>query len=570
MDALQRIGRCGILPVVVMDDAKDALPTAKALLAGGVDVMEITLRTEAGLESIRQVAGDCPEMLVGAGTVRSLAQGKAAVEAGAKFIVSPGFDEELVRWCVENEIAVTPGCVTPSEITRALALGLEVLKFFPANLYGGVSGLKALAGPFPDVRFIPTGGVSAKNLAEYTGEPCVFAVGGSWMCAKADIADGKFDKITALCAEARQTAQGCEPAHPGISREDDAAPMAVGEMKYLTFGEIMLRLKTPGVERFFQSPLLEATFGGGEANVAVSLANFGCDAAFVTVLPQNVLGDECVKELRRFGVDTGRIQRGAGRMGLYFLEAGANQLAGKVVYDRAGSAIALAQPGDINWDEAMQGVGWFHITGITPAISESAMALSLESVRAAKQRGIRVSCDLNFRKNLWKYGKTAAEVMPALVKYVDVAIANEEDVQKSLGITADVQVESGKLDHEKYKELSGAVLREYPNLQMIAITLRESLNANHNGWAACLNDGEQFYLSRRYDITHIVDRVGGGDAFAAGLIYGLNQYGDKQQALEFAVAASCLKHSIGGDFNRVSAGDVEKLAGGDASGRVER
>ena len=341
-------------------------------------------------------------------------------------------------------------------------------------------------------------------------------------------------------------------------------------MKFLTFGEIMLRLKTPGTERLFQTPSLEATFGGGEANVAVSLANYGEDAAFLTVLPDNAVADACVGELRRFGVDTSRILRGEGRMGIYFLESGANQLPSKVIYDRAWSSIALAKPGCVDWDKAFEGVDWFHITGITPAISESAMELSLESVKEAKKRGITVSCDLNYRKNLWKYGKKAAEVMRELANYVDVAIANEEDVQKSLEITTDVVVESGELDRQKYKALGDKVLAAYPNMKMIAITLRESHSADWNDWAACLNDGKNFYVSRKYEIRNIVDRVGGGDSFAGGLIYGLNHYEDKQQALEFAVAASCLKHSVLGDFNRVSAGDVEKLMGGDGTGRVQR
>ena len=341
-------------------------------------------------------------------------------------------------------------------------------------------------------------------------------------------------------------------------------------MKVLTFGEIMLRLKAPGHERFFQSPSLEATFGGGEANVAVSLANYGMDAAFLTVLPKNDIAEACIRELRYFGVDTSRILRGEGRMGIYYLEGGANQLPSKVVYDRAYSAIALAKPGDIDWDKAFDGVDWFHITGITPAISETAMELSLESVAEAKKRGITVSCDLNYRKNLWKYGKAASEVMNKLAESVDVAIANEEDVQKSLCITADVDVESGALDREKYRVLGNKVLAAFPNMKLIAITLRESHSADHNGWAACLNDGEHFYVSKKYEIRDIIDRVGGGDSFAGGLIYGLNHYTDRQQALEFAVAASCLKHSVIGDFNRVSVSDVEKLASGDGTGRVQR
>lgn len=278
-------------------------------------------------------------------------------------------------------------------------------------------------------------------------------------------------------------------------------------MKVLTFGEIMLRLKAPGHERFLQSPMLEATFGGGEANVAVSLANYGMDAEFLTVLPQNDIANACIRELRYFGVDTKKIVRGNGQMGIYYLEAGANQLPSKVVYDRAYSSIALAKPGDIDWNKAFDGVDWFHITGITPAISESAMELSLES---------------------------------------------------------------GELDREKYKALGNKVLEAYPNMQCIAITLRESHSADWNGWAACLNDGKDFYVSKKYEIRDIIDRVGGGDSFAGGLIYGLNHYEDKQSALEFAVAASCLKHSVIGDFNRVSVSDVEKLMGGDGTGRVQR
>ena len=341
-------------------------------------------------------------------------------------------------------------------------------------------------------------------------------------------------------------------------------------MKILTFGEIMLRLKSPGHERFFQSPALEATFGGGEANVAVSLANYGMDVEFFTVLPENQIADACIQELRKFGVCIDKIQRGEGRMGIYYLEAGANQLPSKVIYDRSYSSIAQTKPDSINLDEVLKGVDWFHITGITPAISETAMELSLKFVEAAKEKSITVSCDLNFRKNLWKYGKKAPEVMRELVKYADVIIANEEDCQKSLGLTAQVNVESGKLDIEKYKSLSDAVLKEYPNLKLIAITLRESKSADINGWAACMNDRKSFYQSRKYEIKDIIDRVGGGDSFGAGLIYGLNSFESKQESLEFAVAASCLKHSIIGDFNRVNVEDVKKLMGGDASGRVQR
>jgi 2-dehydro-3-deoxygluconokinase len=340
--------------------------------------------------------------------------------------------------------------------------------------------------------------------------------------------------------------------------------------KIITFGEVMLRLKSLGHERFFQSPQLEATFGGGEANVAVSLANFGMKASFVTVLPDNDIANSCLRELRGLGVDISFIQKGKGRMGVYFLEVGANQRASKVVYDRKYSAISLAKPGTIDWDKVFNGSDWFHITGITPALSQSSADLSMEAVKKASEKGITVSCDFNYRKKLWKYGKSAIEVMNELVKYVDIGIANEEDCQKSLGISLDSNVESGELDVDKYKELSKKVLKAFPKLKIMAITLRESKSADHNGWSACLNDGKNFYLSKKYDIKDIVDRVGGGDSFSAGLIYGLNNYENKEDALNFAVAASCLKHSINGDYNRVYVDEVEKLMSGDASGRVQR
>ncbi len=333
----------------------------------------------------------------------------------------------------------------------------------------------------------------------------------------------------------------------------------------------MLRLAPPGFERFLQSPQFVATFGGGEANVAVALAQLGLPASYVTVLPAgNPIADAAVGELRRFGVDTSKIVRGKGRMGVYFLEAGANQRPSKVVYDRDRSAIALAQPGAIDWDTVFDGAVWFHTTGITPAISESAAALAAEAMRKAKEKGITVSCDLNYRKNLWKWGKTAAEVMSELVKHVDVAIANEEDVQKALGIEAEVDVKSGALESSQYEKLTAKVLAAYPNLKAIAISLRESRSASHNGWSACLNDRKEFLLSRHYEITHIVDRVGGGDSFAAGLIYGMQATGTHREALEFAVAASCLKHSVMGDFFRFTVDEVNALLKGDGSGRVQR
>jgi len=340
--------------------------------------------------------------------------------------------------------------------------------------------------------------------------------------------------------------------------------------RVVTFGEIMLRLKSPAHERLFQSPVLEATFGGGECNVAVSLANFGVPASFVTAVPADNIGDAAIAEARRFGVDTTFMKRQGERLGIYFLETGSNQRPSKVTYDRAHSAIASARPGDFDWDAILDGADWFHITGITPALSQSAADLSLESVQQARAKGIPVSCDYNYRKNLWKYGRSAPDVMRELVKHVTVGIANEEDCQKSLGVDVDVDVHSGELEMEKYSQIAQRVMDEFPNLEKQAITLRESRSADRNGWGACIHNGREFLSSPKYEITDIVDRVGGGDSFAAGLVYGLLAYDSDQKALDFATAASCLKHTIAGDFNLVTVGEVEALMKGDASGRVQR
>ena len=338
--------------------------------------------------------------------------------------------------------------------------------------------------------------------------------------------------------------------------------------RVVTLGEIMLRLKSPGTERLFQSPALEATFGGAEANVAVSLAQFGVASAFVSAIPGNQIGDACINQLRGFGVDTSSVKRQGSRLGIYFLETGANQRPSKVTYDRSGSAIASAKPADFDWDAVFAGATWFHVTGVTAAISQSAADLCIEAAKEARRRDIVVSCDYNYRKNLWKYGKSAPEVMRELLKHVQVGIANEEDCQAALGI--DIGGGGGAIETDRYRAIAERVLKEFPSLERQVITLRESRSADVNGWSACLHNRKDFLVSRCYEITDIVDRVGAGDSFAAGLIYGLLSYSDDRKALEFAAAASCLKHSIPGDFNRVSVSEVEALLQGDATGRVQR
>ncbi len=338
--------------------------------------------------------------------------------------------------------------------------------------------------------------------------------------------------------------------------------------KVVTFGEIMLRLAPEGYYRFVQAESFGATYGGGEANVAVSLANYGLDAKFVTKLPKHEIGQAAVNALRRYGVDTGDIVRGGDRVGIYFLEKGASQRPSKVIYDRAGSSIATATTEDFDWKKILEGAQWFHFTGITPALNDQVAAICLEACKAAKEMGITVSCDLNYRNKLWSKEK-AGKVMGELCQYVDVCIANEEDAADVFGIkAADTDVTTGTVNHEGYKDVAKQLADRF-GFQKVAITLRESLSANDNNWSAMLYDGGEYYFSKKYKM-HIVDRVGGGDSFGGGLICAaLNGY-DPQAIIEFAVAASCLKHSIEGDMNMVSMDEVLKLAGGDGSGRVQR
>lgn len=342
--------------------------------------------------------------------------------------------------------------------------------------------------------------------------------------------------------------------------------------KVVTFGEVMLRLSTPNFQRFSQASQFDITYGGGEANVAVSLANYGLDAVFVTRLPENDIGKSCLMHLRKFGVNTSQIIHGGERLGIYFLETGAVSRGSKVVYDRAHSAIATIEKGMIDWDKVFQDVEWFHWTGITPAVSQGAADVCLEAIKAANQKGITVSTDLNYRKNLWKYGKQPSDIMPEMVAGCDIILGNEEDAEKVFGIKPEgVDVTKGKVEAAAYESVCQQLMQRFPKAKKVIITLRGSISASHNTWSGVLWNGSKLFQAPEYNITHIVDRVGGGDSFMGGLIYGLLNYKeDDQKALNFAVAASCLKHTIQGDFNLVSVAEVEKLMGGDASGRVSR
>lgn len=339
-------------------------------------------------------------------------------------------------------------------------------------------------------------------------------------------------------------------------------------MKIITMGEIMLRLSTPGFSRFVQTDSFDACYGGGEANVAVSLANYGHDAYFVSKLPKHEIGQAAVNALRRYGVHTDYVNRGGDRVGIYYLETGASMRPSKVIYDRAGSAIAEASVSDFDFDAIMEGADWFHWSGITPAISDAAAELTRLACEAAKRHGVTVSVDLNFRKKLWTKEK-AQSIMRPLMEYVDVCIGNEEDAELCLGFKPDADVEGGSTDAEGYKGIFAAMMKEF-GFKYVVSTLRESYSATHNGWKGMIYNGDEFYLSKRYDINPIIDRVGGGDSFSGGLIHGLLTLPTQGEALEFAVAASALKHTIPGDFNMVSVEEVNALAGGNANGRVQR
>ena len=578
-DVLKKLEEMAVVPVVVIENAEDALPLAKALIKGGLACAEITFRTEAAKDAIHLISENYPEMIVGAGTVLTIGQAKTAMESGAKFIVSPGFNPKVASFCMENGMLMIPGCSNASDIEAALELGIKTVKFFPAEQAGGIAMIKALSAPYADVRFMPTGGINEKNIEKYLAEEVVLACGGSYMVKKDLIRKKEFDTIELLTRKAVETVQrirGSEPQYRGNAMPHkekdkvcgiDKVKNASGN-KVVTFGELMLRLEPAGHYRFVQAESFGATFGGGEANVAVSLANFGYDVQFVTKLPEHEIGQSAVNSLRRFGVDTSEIIRGGDRMGIYYLEKGASQRPSKVIYDRKDSAIARAKAEEFDWERIFADATWFHFTGITPALGDETAKICLEACKAAKRLGLTISCDLNYRKKLWTKEK-AGKIMAELCQYVDVCIANEEDASDVFGISAaDTEVTSGHVSYEGYKEVARKLMERF-HFRKVAVTLRTSISASDNKWAGMLYDGKEYYFSRTYDV-HIVDRVGGGDSFGAGLIYSCMEGMAGQACIEFAVAASCLKHSVEGDYNMVTVDEVMALAGGNASGRVQR
>lgn len=597
----KQIEKLGIVPVIVLENEKDAVPLGKALLAAGLNCVEITFRTEAAEKAISVLSKKIPELLVGAGTVLSEVQVEKAVAAGAQFIVSPGLNPKVVAHCINHKIPIIPGISTASGIEEAVSFGLELVKFFPAEAAGGIKYIKALSAPYSTMRFMPTGGITAENIMEYAAFPKVLACGGSWMASKDLIASGNFAKITeeakralAIVKDARTLKPNTSVSSAGNSQkgknsdnvkskllnsfsekksvylgEDKQRPEnAAINKKVVTVGEIMLRLSPEGVNRFVQAEKLELVFGGAEANVAVSLANFGAASAYITKLPSHEIGQAALNSLRKFGVDVSGVIRGGSRMGIYFLEKGASQRASKVIYDRANSAIAEARPEEFDWKRIFQNAQWFHFTGITPALSENAAAICLEACKTAKSMGLTVSCDLNYRKKLWT-PEEARLTMTEICEFVDVCISNEEDAAQVFGITSkNNDIISGKLNEKGYKETAAKLCKKF-GFKKVGITLRESVSASENNWSAMLYEKGKVYFSKKYTMQ-VVDRLGGGDSFAAALICAeLNGFTPQKQ-IDFASAASCLKHSVIGDFNHVSFEEVLRLAEGDGSGRVQR
>jgi 2-dehydro-3-deoxygluconokinase len=567
-NVFEQVALYKIIPVIRIDDVSKAIPLAKALKDGGLPVAEITFRTKEAEQAIAKITSEMPEMLVGAGTVLTIEQVDKAIHAGAKFIVSPGLNPRIVQYCIDKKIPIIPGCSNAGNIEQALELGINVVKFFPAEQAGGVEMIKALAAPYINVKFIPTGGINEGNINKYLSFGKVLACGGSWMVNQKLIDEGNYEKITSLT---RKAVAITRPVDEEVSREAKIAKVADFSKKegsIVTFGEIMLRLAPQGYLRFTQANSFEAIFGGGEANVAASLANFGAKAKFVTKLPSHDIGNMAMMALKKVDVDTSAIVRGGKRVGIYYLEKGASQRPSKVIYDRAGSSVAEASKDDFNWDEIFSDAKWFHFTGITPALGDNVAEICKLACIAAKRRNIVISCDLNFRKNLWTSDK-ANKIMTELMKYVDVCIANEEDAEKVFGIKAEnSNVTAGTINKDGYKSVAKQLADQF-GCKFVAITLRSSISASDNNWAAMLYDGDSYYFSKEYKV-HIVDRVGGGDSFGAGLIYGLTSGYSSSDSLEFATAASCLKHSIEGDINAVTVSEVLALMGGDGSGRVQR
>jgi 2-dehydro-3-deoxygluconokinase len=544
-------------------------------------VLEIAFRSEAALPGVEAVLRKHPDALLLSGTVLTRRQAEAALGAGVAGVVSADYVPGVVEACVAADVMCVPGgladcgkqLVQKAELYGCTLEELRerrpwqwVYKVFPAmaNESAVRATVKAWRAVYPGVRIVYTGGVTLENVGRLARHDPRGIFCGSALTRHVSDPD-------AMRSDAERWVEAVSverDSRPEPLSRPTATKRANNDSGVVTFGELMLRLSPPAGRRFRQATRFDVTYGGAEANVAVSLAQWGLRSRYVTALPDHDLGQAAVDKLRSLGVDTSHILRRAARLGIYFLEHGAAQRPSRVIYDRAGSAVSRLGPGEVDWDSVFADSSWFHWTGITPALSEGAAEVTLEAVRAAKRLGLTVSADLNYRSKLWSRER-AASVMTPLMEYVDVLVGNEEDAADVFGIAAgDTDVERGALDFAAYEDVARRLVERF-GLQMAAITLRESHSASENSWSACLYDGRQFLRGRSYRIQ-LVDRVGAGDAFTAGLIYATLTGKSRQDALAFAVAASCLKQTISGDFNLASIAEVEALAGGAAAGRIKR
>ena len=565
--AINAIGETGILPVINVTDIETALPLARAILDGGIKALEITLRSEVSLDAIRLISREYPELCLLAGTILSVDTARAALDAGACGLVMPGYDDDIIDFANECGVPVVPGCVTAADIQRGMKKGHTVFKFFPAEQCGGIAALKLLAGPFKGVKFLPTGGMNYKNIGSYLKEGFVLACGGSYMASAKELADRDFDAIRENCKRAVAISKGTEEkvAEPAFTRGEYVYESG---KKVVGFGDFMLRLNPEGYLKFIQADKFVVNYTGAEANVCTALSYMGVKTELVTRLPDNAIGECALANLRKFNVGTEHIARGGERIGVFYAEKGASQRPSKIVYDRKGSSFATCSSEDFDFDAIFEGADHFHFTGITPALGENVARACEAACRAAKARGLTVSCDLNYRKNLWTREQARA-TMTKLMKYIDILVANEEDSADVLGIHAkDTDIVSGKLSREGYVDVARQISDTY-GIPAVAITLRKSISASDNDWSALLYRNGEAYFSKEYHI-HLVDRVGGGDSFTAGLIYAFRKGLSDQDKIEFAAAASCLKQTIELDVNLSSPSDVFALMGGDGSGRVQR
>ncbi len=567
-----------LIALLTPKNRKDCIRAYELLQPYGI-ILEIALRSEYAIEGIKAVCDKHPEALVLAGTVMTRQQAEEAIRAGAAGIVSADYIPDVVDVCVESDIMCVPGGL--SDVGKQLVHKAEgygcsleelrkkypyqwVYKLFPA--YSGQHSHLELPhswkGPFQDVTIIYTGGITLETLKE----AAVMAPAGIF-CASA--LTKHLDEPEKLMEEVKRWKEFLRPepsplkAHKTVKRSPSLQPA-----KVITFGELMMRLSPSPGTRLRQVQNFSLHFGGAEANVAVSLAQFGLSACFVTALPQNDLGENALRTLNSFGVDTRSIIWKEERMGLYYLEHGSGLRPSKVIYDRAHSAFSKLRPEELNWDDVLKDADWFHWTGITPALSDSAAACLRSGLELARKRGITVSVDLNYRKKLWSEEK-AREVMTGLMPFVDICIGNEEDPIRIFGLQPkDTDVTAGKVNVEGYRRLTREMVKRF-GFKKVAITLRESISASENVWSACLFHGEKFLTGSRHRVW-IVDRVGTGDAFTSGLIYSFIKGKTDHEALNFGIAAACIKHSIEGDFNLASVAEVERIAAGETSGRVQR